>query len=178
MASRAVDEIRRDPSDTDLNALVRRWRFRAFRRIFGKNALEHEKRRVVYELIRSNPGIDIREIASLTGINKNTLRYHLGRLQAFGNIVTSGEGGVVRYYENHGRYDPLDRKRIARRWHSTSARILDLIAQKPGVSRGEIAQALGISGPSATRWLKRFAKESVVEEVADGRFVRYYPAGM
>ncbi|MDD1717834.1 MAG: winged helix-turn-helix transcriptional regulator, partial [Methanoregulaceae archaeon] len=102
MASRAVDEIRRDPSDTDLNALVRRWRFRAFRRIFGKNALEHEKRRIVYELIRSDPGIDIQAISSQTGININTLRYHLGRLQSFGNVVTFEEGGVVRYYENHG----------------------------------------------------------------------------
>ena len=70
--------LQRDPFDW--NAPVRRVLLRGYRRLSGKNILEHEKRQLIYSTILMKPGIDVPMLASLTGINLHTLRYHLAYL--------------------------------------------------------------------------------------------------
>ncbi|MDD1718958.1 MAG: winged helix-turn-helix transcriptional regulator [Methanoregulaceae archaeon] len=170
----AREEMRRDPTDRDLLTLIRRYRLGGYRRIFGKNVLDHEKRRALHDIIVRNPGIDLQALSLLTGIHPGTLRYHLDQLVSLRKIAVLEVGGVFRFYENHGRFDQRQKKVIARQWYATTRKILDLIKVYPGISRGEIADRVGISGPSATRWLKQFLSEGIVREIRDGRFSRYY----
>ena len=53
--------------------------FGGFRRISKKNVLEHEARHVIYQAITATPGIDVKTLTDMTGINENTLRYHVGQ---------------------------------------------------------------------------------------------------
>jgi hypothetical protein len=167
-------ELRRDPFDW--NTPVRSIRFGAYRRLSGKNILEHEKRQLIFTTILMNPGIEIPALASLTGINLHTLRYHLGHLMTMKKIACIEQGGMYHLFENHGRYNPAEQQQILYGRYPTTSRILSAIGKKPGITRGEIASALGLAGPSVSRWTRRLVAEGVVTAVRDGRQVHYYPA--
>ena len=177
-AESAREEMRRDPSDSDLLATIRRYRLGGYRRIFGRNVLEHETRHALHTIIVENPGVDLQALSLMTGIHPGTLRYHLDKLVNLGKIAVMEVGGVHRFYENHGRYDQRQKNYLAWQWYATTRKMIDLIRASPGISRGEIAGKIGISGPSATRWLKQFITEGIVNEVRDGRFSRYYIAAV
>jgi hypothetical protein len=171
--SQVQQELRRDPSDWNLP--IRSIRFRGYRRLSGKNILEHEKRRLIYTTILMNPGIEIPALVSLTGINLHTLRYHVGHLVRLHTIACVEQGGGFHFFENHGRYDQEDQQRILYQRYPTTSRILALIGANPGITRGAIALELGLAGPSVTRWTQRLIAEGVVTEVRDGRRVHFYP---
>jgi hypothetical protein len=166
-------ELRRDPFDWNLP--VRSIRFRGYRRLSGKNILEHEKRQLIYTTILMNPGIEIPALSSLTGINLHTLRYHLGYLIHMKKIACIEQGSGYHFFENHGRYNQADQQRILYRRYPTTSQILSVIGANPGITRGEIAAEVGLAGPSVTRWTQRLVREGVVAEVRDGRHVHYYP---
>jgi hypothetical protein len=172
-ASEVQQELRRDPFDWNLP--VRSIRFRGYRRLSGKNILEHEKRQLIYTTILMNPGIGIPALSSLTGINLHTLRYHLGYLIHLRKIACIEQGSGYHFFENHGRYNPADQQRILYRRYPTTSQILSVIGANPGITRGEIAMEVGLAGPSVTRWTQRLVSEGVVAEVRDGRYVHYYP---
>jgi hypothetical protein len=171
--SEVQQELRRDPFDW--NTPVRTIRFRGYRRLSGKNILEHEKRHLIYTTILMNPGIEIPVLASLTGINLHTLRYHLGYLIQMKKIACVEQGSGYHFFENHGRFNRADQQRILYQRYPTTNQILTVIGANPGITRGEIARDLGLAGPSVTRWTHRLIAEGVVTEVRDGQRVHYYP---
>ncbi len=173
-ASQVQRELQRDPFDW--NAPVRRVLLRGYRRISGKNILEHEKRHLIYSDILMNPGIDMSSLASLTAINLHTLRYHLAYLIRMQKITCIEQGGGYHFFENHGRYGHADQKHILFQNYPTTHNIITLVNENPGITRGEIAHLLGLAGPSVTRWMHRLIDEGMVKEVREGRFARYYPA--
>ncbi len=165
-------ELNRDPFDW--NSKVGRIRFHGYRRLTGKNILEQEKRLRIYSTILMNPGIDAPALVSLTGINLHTLRYHISYLVRMGKIACIEQGGAHHFFENHGRYAYADQQQILFQKYPTSHNIISLVAQNPGITRGEIADHLGLAGPSVTRWMQRLITEGMVTEVHEGRYVRYY----
>jgi DNA-binding transcriptional ArsR family regulator len=171
-STQAQQELQRDPFDW--NSTVRPIRFRSYRKLFSKNILEHEKRLRIYSTILMNPGIEITVLASQTGINLHTLRYHLSYLVRMQKITCIEQGGMHHFFENHGRYDHADQQQILYRKYPTTNNILTLITANPGVTRGEIAGRLGLAGPSVTRWMHRLIAEGMITEVREGRIVRYY----
>lgn len=171
------NELRCDPAATDITALAKRYRFRGYRRLSERTVLLHDTRRLLYDLIIGNPGIDLTDLASLAGIAVPTARYHVDSLVRVRKVVTLEIGGHRRLYENHGRYDDREKVVLARLWSQRGRRIAELVEARPGITRGEVAEALGISGPSATRRLKQCVSDGIFLEERDGRFSRYYPAG-
>ncbi|MDD1728600.1 MAG: hypothetical protein LUQ50_05975, partial [Methanospirillum sp.] len=71
---------------------IRRYAVSGYRRITKGNLLEHETRHRIYDTIVSWPGVDLRTLMDLTGLNENTLRYHLGRLYDGGKIQATTIG--------------------------------------------------------------------------------------
>jgi predicted transcriptional regulator len=166
-------ELQRDPFDW--NVSFRRVLIRGYRRLSGKNILEHQKRQLIYSTILMNPGIDVPALASLTGINLHTLRYHVAYLERMQKITCAEQGGGYHFFENHERYSHADQQHILLRNYPTTNNIILLIEENPGITRGEIADHLGMAGPSVTRWMHRLIAEGMVTEVREGRFARYYP---
>ena len=109
-ASQVQQELQRDPFDW--NTPVRRVLLRGYRRLSGKNILDHEKRQLIYTTILLNPGIEIPALASLTGINLHTLRYHIAYLIRMKTIACIEQGGGYHFFENHGRYGHADQQQI------------------------------------------------------------------
>jgi predicted transcriptional regulator len=145
-----------------------------FRRISKKNVLEHEARHVIYQAITATPGIDVKTLTDMTGINENTLRYHVDRLVATGKVSCFTRPGVVRYFPNQGAYSQFEHRVYHYLWTDTPRGILWLLYQHPGLTRQHIADALAISGPSVTRQMDNLIEDGVVENRFPGRSNHYY----
>ncbi len=176
--SRILDPIVPDPPSSSfplqslfpLNMLL----LGGFRRISKKNVLEHDARYVIYKAITATPGIDVKTLTDMTGINENTLRYHLDRLMATGKITCFTRPGVVRYFQNQGAYSQFEHKVFHYLWTDTPREILWLLFQHPGLTRQHIADALMISGPSVTRQMDNLIEDGFVENRFPGRSNHYY----
>jgi DNA-binding CsgD family transcriptional regulator len=148
--------------------------FGGYRRISRKNVLDHDARHTIYEAIIRRPGIDTKTLSDITGINENTLRYHLARLVATGKIASLVRPGVVRYFQNQGAYSGFEHLMLHYLWTDTPREILWLLYVHPGQARQEIADALGISGPSVTRQMEHLIEDRIVENRLPGRSNHYY----
>ena len=145
-----------------------------FRRISKKNVLEHDARHVIYQTISAAPGIDVKTLTDMTGINENTLRYHVDRLVTTGKISCFSRPGVIRYFQNQGAYSQFEHMVFHYLWTYTPRGILWLLYQHPGLTRQHIADALAISGPSVTRQMDNLIEDGVVENRFPGRSNHYY----
>ena len=145
-----------------------------FRRISKKNVLEHDARQVIYQAITATPGIDVKTLTAMTGINENTLRYHVDRLASTGKISCFTRPGVVRYFQNQGAYSPFEHTVFHYLRTDTPRGILWLLYQHPGLTRQQLADALAISGPSVTRQMDNLMEDGVVENRFPGRSNHYY----
>ena len=173
-----LDPIVPDPASSSfplqslfpLNMLL----FGGFRRISKKNVLEHGARNVIYQAITATPGIDVKTLTGMTGINENTLRYHLDRLVATGKISCFTRPGIVRYFQNQGAYSQFEHRVFHYLWTDTPRGILWLLFQHPGLTRQHIADALMIAGPSVTRQMDNLTGDGIVENRFPGRSNHYY----
>jgi DNA-binding transcriptional ArsR family regulator len=154
---------------------IKRYAVNGYRRITGKNILENQTRLAVYEHIVSSPGIDLKTLSQMTDINENTLRYHIGKMYTGKKIQITTIGGISHFFENHGRYSEEEQIHRARLFSPGSSRILQIVGQCPGISRGELANKLGIAGPTVTRGIGHLIDDGLISFTRDGKFVRYYP---
>lgn len=148
--------------------------FLGYRRIGGKNVLEHEGRNRVYSLIAEHPGIDIVALERLVEINRNTLRYHLFTLIRAGKITAFSRPGMVRYFQNRGVYPPFVQCLLHYLRTDTPAEIIGLLSRTPGMTRAQLAEALAFSGPSVTRHMQNLVSDGIVEVRIDGRNHHYF----
>ena len=133
----------------------------------------NENRRVIFEAIRSNPGIYFNELSRVTGINRGTLKYHLVVLKLNGKITTLGISGSVWYFENSGYYSQLEKILFRHLQESTSRKILEILSSKPHLSQKETAEKIGISEPSVFWHMGTLKHEGIVTIQRSGRHVRY-----
>jgi predicted transcriptional regulator len=143
------------------------------RRIYPKNVLDHPDRAAVYTTIVARPGIDLGGIAADLGMNRETLRYHLGQLETATKVVVMRDRGIIRYYENHGRYIPVERKVLQHVWNPTAKQILALIAAKPGITQTELSAHLAVTAPTVRWYMHRFRADGLIAGQHEGKYTRY-----
>ena len=148
--------------------------FGGYRRITKKNVLEQDARSTLYRAISNNPGIDVPTLAGITGLNENTLRYHLVKLIANGKVTYLVKPGVIRYFLNQGAYSVYEQVLLHYLWSETPREILQLVRRTPGLTRQQISDSLGISGPSVTRQMDHMKEDRVIENRFPGRSNHYY----
>lgn len=148
--------------------------FLGFRRISGKNVLEHDGRDRIFRAIVEHPGIDAPALSRLLNANENTLRYHLFTLLRAEKITAFSRPGVVRYYPNQGMYLPFVQCLLHALWTDSPRGIILLLWHSPGMTRGQLAEAIGISGPSATRHLQQLGEDGIVGCRVSGRQHHYF----
>jgi DNA-binding transcriptional ArsR family regulator len=148
-------------------------RVSGIRRIYPKNVLDHPERTAVYSAIVARPGIDLAGIAAELGMNRETLRYHLGQLESAVKVVVMRDHGIIRYYENHGRYTPVERTILQHLWNPTAKEILALVASRPGIAQAEISAHLAVTAPTVRWYMHRFRDDGLITEQHEGKYTRY-----
>ncbi len=148
--------------------------FGGYRRISKKNVLLQDARSLLYRAITHTPGVDAPTLAAITGLNENTIRYHLVKLIANGKVTYLVKPGVIRYFLNQGAYSPYEQVFIHYLWSETPREIILLLRRTPGLTRQQISDSLGISGPSVTRQMDHMGEDRVIENRYPGRSNHYY----
>jgi predicted transcriptional regulator len=148
-------------------------RVSGIRRIYPKNVLDHPERAAVYTTIIARPGIDLAGIAAELSMNRETLRYHLDQLESNTRIVVMRDHGIIRYYENHGRYTPVERRLLQHLWNPTGREILSSIAMKPGITQVELSAHLAVTAPTVRWYMQRFRADGLVTDQHEGKYTRY-----
>jgi predicted transcriptional regulator len=143
------------------------------RRIYPKNVLDHPQRKEIYNFITTNPGIDLEKIGKALGLNRETLRYHLNLLTSSNKIVIMKDHGIVRYFENHGRFCILERRVLAHLWNPTAEQILSIVQSNPGITQGDIASQLSLASPSVHWYMQRLTEDGIVKTQRTGRLTNY-----
>jgi predicted transcriptional regulator len=149
-------------------------RVSGLRRIYPNNVLDHPQRKAVYDIVVANPGIDLGKIGKVLNLNRETLRYHMDLLASSNKIVVMKDHGIIRYYENHGRYGILERRVLAYFWNLTAEQILSIVFSNPGITQKDIASKLSISSPTVNWYMKRFTIDEIVTAQRTGRLTNYY----
>ena len=81
--------------------------------------------------------------------------------------------GIIRYYENHGRYTPAERRVLQHLWNPTGKQILALVAANPGITQGELSARLAVTAPTVRWYMQRFRTDGLVTEQHEGKYTRY-----
>lgn len=76
-----------------------------FTRLTKEKALEHPRRKIIFDYIRDHPGANFREIARNTGIAAGTVRHHLNVLGRSDIVVEHQHGSTVRLFENQAKFN-------------------------------------------------------------------------
>jgi len=149
-------------------------RVAGIRRIYPKNVLDHPQRKAVYDVIVTKPGIDIKRIGNTLNLNRETLRYHLELLEASNKIVVMKDHGIRRYYENHGRYEILEKRIMAHQWNPTAGRIISIVQSNQGITQGDIAIRLSITSPTVHWYMQRLTTDGIITALHMSRLTHYH----
>ncbi|KLK88083.1 hypothetical protein SZ63_03165 [Methanoculleus sediminis] len=153
--------------------LLNVWLFFGYRRIAKRAALEHETRTAIYDHIRAHPGIRLGTLAGDLGVNRGTLRYHLGKLQEFGMITAAAVEGRTGYFENRQKYSVLEEKVLIHLKNPNTREILAILLAGGGASRRELAERLGITASSVSWHLRRLKNDGIVFQEKERGDARY-----
>lgn len=132
------------------------------------------------ELLDERPGLNKSQIARGLGVELNTARHHLGRLEAVDLVETRDSprrGEVVCFL-------PSD----IELWEEPATHVLFggsrvreaavLIVERPGIIADEIGEAMGLTSGGVHHHLDTLLEHGLVERFKLGRGYRYYPAAV
>jgi predicted transcriptional regulator len=152
-------------------------RVSGIRRIYPKNVLDHSQRKEIYHFIVANPGIDLGKIGQALDLNRETLRYHIDLLISSNKIVMMKDYGILRFYENHGRFGILERRVLAHLWNPTAEQILSIVQSNPQITQKDIATQLAMASPTVHWYMQRLTNDGIVKAQRTGRLTNYSITG-
>ena len=144
-----------------------------FRRVMRHNVLDDDFRRDLYRQITTNPGAGTTELRDLTGASRGRLRYHLDVLIREGKVAAVDYRNRARHFARNQRYTALEKRIIANLRDETPGAILAHLLRSPGATRNEIAERLGLAGPTVSWQMQQFEDEGIVTVDREERTFRY-----
>lgn len=128
---------------------------------------QNENRSALVRLVESRPGLTLHEIVRSSGLNIGTVRYHLLILSLNHKIATFDDGEkYVRYFRNSGAYSGDEMLIISLARREQIRRLLEVMADSPGLPNTEIAGRLGIPESAVSKQLRILADRAVVVKSA------------
>jgi predicted transcriptional regulator len=105
-----------------------------------------------------------------------TTQYHLSWLEKTGKI-TSSRRGLFKYYFPSGTFRDNEKSLLEVLSHETARQVLILIIEGTNPSQSDIAEKIGMSGPSVNWHVRRLVQSGVIDEFRDGKYKRYHLRG-
>lgn len=138
-----------------------------------EEVLEYETRRRVYDLIRSEPGLHLRELERRSGVPLSTLRHHLRYLETHKLLDPEADRNHVRFFARDD-VEPVDRRVLgALRQEALRRVVLYLLGEGGAAPYREIHDALLIPASSLAVYLSELTRRGVLDRRPVGRESRY-----
>ena len=138
--------------------------------------LLNKTRARIMGLLEANTGLNQHQLSRIMGVNVNTVRFHIRRLERQGFVETRGLPEVRERFcftsENVRLWDnPSTRLLLGR---GTTREVALYLVDNPAVSAEEIADALGISVYSVRRHIRALDENELVSRLRVERQVLYH----
>lgn len=147
-----------------------------FSRLERGDLMDNPVRARVHDAVAQDPGLSVSEVRSRTGIAWGTAVHHLRRLEQHGMVVSVSQLAHRRYFAANSPA-ASQRTAIAVVMHPTARRIAHAVNARPGIDQTGICQSLGINNPAASKHLRQFEAQGLVQTARDGRSRLYHPTG-
>lgn len=144
-----------------------------FRRITKRTVLDDDFRSDLYRRIVANPGVGAAELGELTGVSRGRLRYHLDTLIREGKVAAVEYRSHTGHFARNQRYTDLQQHILISLRENPVGVILGCLLGSPGTTQSDLAERLGITGPTISRQMQELKAEGIITAERDGRFVRY-----
>jgi predicted transcriptional regulator len=133
---------------------------------------------MIYNHIRTNPGVSFIILKRLFNMNDSTLRYHLNYLEKNKKISFGFETGKRNYYPHMNNSqttnNPSDIKPNGTfELSGTQENIITTIKKYPGINQKELVNRTGINRLTINRNLKRLVQLCLVRQIPNGNKVNY-----
>ncbi len=135
--------------------------------------LELESRRRIYNFVRKNPGVYMREIQRALEMGTGVLQYQLDYLVKKGLLSVYVDGRRKRYYCTESVSAP-DKNILAMLRQKVPRRIMMVCISKNGADFHSIAEFVGSSKSNISFHLSKLIKMGIIEEREEGGEKRYY----
>ncbi len=136
----------------------------------GKSGLT--RRGLVYEYIRSHPGVHVRAIGNELGFGTGDTQYHLFWLEKHGHVETS-KSGFYRFVYPSRVFSEGQKTLLGILSLETPREILLSLLENAGLTQGDLAKRLGHSQPTISWHTDRLIRLGVVCERRTSRGVAY-----
>jgi len=145
-----------------------------FKRISRKNIFENSSREAIFRCLKENPGIGLADMERSTGFSCKNLIYHLNILSIFGMVTLDECKNTTGYFQNLGNFSHEERTMMMYLNHPSDRKIVEAILHHPGISRHEISNHVGISGPSVSWHIHFLLHDRIIEQKKEGNIARHY----
>lgn len=146
-----------------------------YSRIGRSEILDNDTRREIFELVKSEPGLTMKEVSERVGCGWGTVVYHIERLEDTGFVASRKQSGSRRVFAV-GSVGKDEREAVGLLRKETPQRIAHFLMEKPGANQSDLCEALGIAASTASKHLGRMADADLVTREREWRSVHYYPS--
>lgn len=129
---------------------------------------KNDNRNMVLSYIAANPGVTAVDIGRDLHLNVGTVRYHLLILAINHKIVEHKDDKYLRYFTNSNSYSAEERTVVSLMKREPMWRVLNALAEKPGLSNVEISRELNISTGAASRHMNELLSRGIVNKTPHG----------
>lgn len=146
------------------------------RHVDKDNVLEHPMRKALLEVVETEPGVHLRELASRHGTAVTNTQWHLRKLEMAGLVKTQKVQGRRLYYPTAGgamaKQAAVQNAAVQ---NPNARRILDYLQGHAGINQRTLAETLAMN-PGTVRWhLRKMESAGMVRCIQDGTQSCYFP---
>lgn len=137
--------------------------------------LDNESRDRIFQVIRSNPGINLSQIHRIADLGWGVTVYHLKMMEKNGLVFAETGPRDKCFFENEPRFRSLRSAIAALANKEPAQKIAHVVATHPGLTQREVVEQTGLTQRVVSYYVSRLAKQGLLERARDGNFVRYRP---
>lgn len=147
-----------------------------FTRLTRRGITDHPRRQAILDLVRAEPGLEIRVIADRIGMPWSKAKYHLMTLDRAGLVLVRTLQGRSAVFLT-GALDPKRQEGAALLRRPTFGKVHATIKTRPGIDQATLAEVVGVRQPRVSKALARLTAAGVVVARRDGGRLRYFLDG-
>ena len=141
----------------------------AYSRHADSDALDHEARERLYEIVAREPGVNVATLAERSDLARSTARYHLRVLERDGALESANIRGKRRYFRAADGEDDAAWHAVVR--DDTTAAVIEAIDRHEPASGSTLAAELDRDPSTISHHLDRLEEAGAIERERDGRAV-------
>jgi len=132
--------------------------------------LELETRKRIYDAIRKNPGVHLRELERITGYSVALVKYHIGQLEKNEMVSGMDEGGYRRYFpaDKDLHLTMVQKRRLGVLRREIPLRIVLFLIRNPYSKHKDVSEGLSLAPSTVSFHMGKLMTEGIVLEGLDG----------